>query len=493
MNPPVAQQVRVANDSDSAADTVIRLSAVESDGARRSSVATWARRVRLGLAATDALAIVIAMGAAYSFRFGWSAPGADFILVLLCAPAIWTAIFYSFRLYAFEHLSPPEEFARTLSATSVGVVAVVLGSFWWTVELSRMWLGVTWVLALVLELVSRRAWRYSIFHMRKRGTGTLRTLIIGANQEAAMLAEELDGAGLGYDAVGHIITAAGSHPSRLPMLGGVTDLADVIDSTGADCLFVAATAAQKHEVVTAVQAARRQGVDVRMSANVPELLTSRVAILPVGSLMTLSIRPARLTPGQMMVKRAFDIVVASAALVITSPLLALAAIAIRGDSRGRALFRQPRVTRGGRPFEMVKFRTMRDDADRVLAGDVAQLSAPFFKMKDDPRLTRVGRVLRSVSIDELPQLLNVLRGEMSLIGPRPLPVEQVEANFELLNPRHEVRAGITGWWQINGRSDISPEEAVRLDLFYIENWSLSLDLYILLKTVGAVVARRGAY
>ncbi len=133
------------------------------------------------------------------------------------------------------------------------------------------------------------------------------------------------------------------------------------------------------------------------------------------------------------------------------------------------------------------------NSDEVLRKHGIDPSRPFFKLDDDPRITSVGRVLRKLSLDELPQLLNVLRGDMSLVGPRPLPADQVAANMELLSSRHEVPAGVTGWWQINGRSSVAFEEAVRMDLFYIENWSLSLDLYILIKTLGCVLARKGAH
>jgi lipopolysaccharide/colanic/teichoic acid biosynthesis glycosyltransferase len=146
------------------------------------------------------------------------------------------------------------------------------------------------------------------------------------------------------------------------------------------------------------------------------------------------------------------------------------------------------VTKDGRVFRMHKFRTMRTDPDVSL-----DTTTPFFKLQSDPRLTRVGKFLRRFSLDELPQLWNVITGEMSLVGPRPLPADQVAANLDLMRPRQAVPAGVTGWWQINGRSLVTPEEALRLDLFYIENWSPTLDLYVLLKTFGAVVGRDGAY
>jgi exopolysaccharide biosynthesis polyprenyl glycosylphosphotransferase len=241
------------------------------------------------------------------------------------------------------------------------------------------------------------------------------------------------------------------------------------------------------------QLSRRSGVEIRVSANLPQILTSRLTVQQVGPTMALSLRPVRLSGTQKLVKRAFDLVVVSVGLLLSLPLWALISAAIRVTSPGPVLFRQARVTKGGRIFKMYKFRTMKVNGDRLLEDREVDYSKPFFKLHDDPRLTAVGRVLRRLSLDELPQLLNVFRGEMSLVGPRPLPAEQVAANMELLEPRHEMPAGVTGWWQINGRSELSAEEALRLDLFYIENWSLTLDLYILSRTVGAVIAGRGAF
>jgi lipopolysaccharide/colanic/teichoic acid biosynthesis glycosyltransferase len=208
--------------------------------------------------------------------------------------------------------------------------------------------------------------------------------------------------------------------------------------------------------------------------------------------MALALRPVRLTRTQALVKRSFDVTVAAVGVALIFPVWLLIALAIRVGSPGPVLFRQPRVTRGGRVFTMYKFRTMREDGASVIDQSGLDITRPFFKIPDDPRLTRVGRLLRRTSLDELPQFLNVLKGDMSLVGPRPLPAEQVAANYELLEPRHEMLAGVTGWWQINGRSDLSLKEALQHDLFYIENWSLALDLYVLSKTLGAVIAGRGA-
>jgi lipopolysaccharide/colanic/teichoic acid biosynthesis glycosyltransferase len=209
--------------------------------------------------------------------------------------------------------------------------------------------------------------------------------------------------------------------------------------------------------------------------------------------MALTLKPVQLTGRQRALKRSFDLLVGSIVLALAFPFMAIVALAIPLSSRGPVLFRQRRVTRDGRPFTIYKFRTMVEDPEEALDGAVIDLSKPFFKLKDDPRLTRVGRLLRIFSLDELPQLWNVILGDMSLVGPRPLPVEQVAAHADFLAPRHEVQSGITGWWQISGRSELGSAEALRMDLFYIDNWSLGLDAYILLRTMGAVFSRKGAW
>jgi len=231
------------------------------------------------------------------------------------------------------------------------------------------------------------------------------------------------------------------------------------------------------------------GAEVRLSASVPGTLPSRISLTNHGSATALSLRPVKLLGPSSVFKRALDIVASALAITILFvPALILMAM-IRLSSPGPALFRQRRGTVGGRRFTIYKFRTMVDIPDAGI-----DPTAPFYKAEDDPRITRLGAFLRRYSIDEFPQFLNVLKGDISLVGPRPLMAEQVD-NLppELVRRRGEVKAGITGWWQINGRSHVSPEEALRLDTFYIENWSFSLDLYILVKTLKTVLLRQGAY
>jgi exopolysaccharide biosynthesis polyprenyl glycosylphosphotransferase len=278
------------------------------------------------------------------------------------------------------------------------------------------------------------------------------------------------------------------------VLGELRHLRSLIRDQLADCMFITSTSVSAEDISRVAQVARQEGIEIRLSANIAETLTSRLALQQIGPVIALSLRPVRLAGAQAAGKRAFDLAAASVGLLLTLPLWIVAAATIRLTSPGAVLFHQERVTKGGRRFSMHKFRTMRDRPEGAGDGlDPVRSSSPFFKLGDDPRVTAVGRYLRRFSLDELPQLLNILQGDMSLVGPRPLPAEQVAANAELLGPRHEVPAGMTGWWQINGRSEVTPEEALQLDQFYIENWSLTLDLYILLKTFGVVLRRQGAW
>ena len=447
------------------------------------------RTIALGLAATDAAAICLALILSYGLRFAGQAPPPRELVLIGLAPLVWALVFKAFSLYSPMYISPADEFRRTVGATGVGVVLLAVLSFWSKSSFSRGWIGLTWVLALLLELLARRFWRLHQHRRKLDGRLALRTLIIGATGEAIRLAQTLATPGSGFLPLGYVQPqGADEAGDTLPVLGGIEQLRELIAEQSVDCLFVASTLVDSDALEVVSQAGRRQGVQVLVSANMNHVLSSRVALQQVGSVIALALRPVRLTGTQAVAKRAFDLVVGSLALLITLPVWLTAAIAIRLTTAGPVFFHQERVTKGGRTFRMHKLRTMRQD----LPAD-ADTTAPFFKIDQDPRITRVGHLLRKWSLDELPQLWNVLRGEMSLVGPRPLPTEQVAANLELLGPRHEVPAGMTGWWQINGRSDVAPTQAVRLDAFYIENWSLTFDLYIVLKTMSTVLERKGAY
>src|SRR5918992_4478485 len=453
---------------------------------RGAGVGRLYARIAAGLAATDVLCLISALLVAWTVRFGFIPLTSGYTVALMLGAALWIPVFHAYGLYGIRHLSAAEEFRRVISAASTGALLVVLVSYWSKSELSREWVALTWAFAVVLELIGRRLWRARIFQLRSEGRLSVRTLIVGTNDEAGRLSAALSSPRLGFEPIGFVATADDHvSPSAQPVMGHLSGLSELVEEHGAECVFVASTAVSSKDALGIMQVSRRTRTEVRVSANLPQILASRLSVQPVGpEVMAISLKPVRLSGTQTVVKRAFDLAVSSLGMFVALPLLGAIALAIRLTSEGPVLFRQERITKGGRAFTVYKFRTMLVDGDRILREHGIDTSSPFFKIEDDPRLTGVGRILRKLSLDELPQLLNVIKGDMSLVGPRPLPADQVAANLELLGPRHEVKAGVTGWWQINGRSGVTPEEAIHLDLFYIENWSLSLDLYILLKTVG---------
>jgi exopolysaccharide biosynthesis polyprenyl glycosylphosphotransferase len=282
----------------------------------------------------------------------------------------------------------------------------------------------------------------------------------------------------------------------IPRMGRLRDLPDILERADVDRVIVAFSRAGHEELLSCVRACRDAGVPVAVVPRLFDFLDGARSLESVGGLPMLSIDTPGLNRSSRIAKRALDIALSSAALVALSPLLALIAAAIKLESRGPVLFRQPRVGRDGRIFQILKFRSMYDDAeDRkgelALAG---RRDGIMFKLRRDPRITRVGRLLRRLSVDELPQLVNVLRGDMSLVGPRPLIAPEIDAIEHTWQARRlDLRPGMTGPWQVHGRSENPFEEMVRLDYQYVSGWSLARDVEILIATLPAVLSGRGAY
>ena len=448
------------------------------------------------IALTDVLSIAVALLLAYWVRFGIEVPSGDFLLLLAGAPFAMLVVYGMFHLYDAYRYTAAEEFRRILLAVSLGVGGILALSFWSKGEFSRSWLALSWAFAIVAALASRRLWHAHIGHLKADGELSFPTLIVGTNAEAVHLSTLMERPSFGFRPLGMVATKTRDGDLHdLPILGSVTDLREVIRQVGAECVFVAATALSIDEMKHVAKAVRLEGVEVRVTATLPEVLSSRVAVQSLGGVTALSLRPVRLTGTQAALKRAFDIVVAGVGTILLSPLLITLALAVKLSTPGPVLYRQPRVGHRGRPFTMLKFRTMHDGADAMVDAlrDEHGVEDLMFKLQDDPRVTRVGRVMRKYSLDELPQLINVIRGDMSLVGPRPPLPEEVTRYEDWQFDRLEVPPGISGLWQVSGRSDLSFDDCVRLDLFYIENWSLAYDLYILAKTVPVLISQRGAY
>lgn len=454
------------------------------------------RRAYRWVAVTDVATVGVVLVVAYWIRFGFRVPAPDFLLLLLLIPFAVLAAFTGFHLYEPYRYAPAEEFRRIVFAVSAGIGGISVLSFWSQSSLSRLWVGLSWVLALLACLAARRAWHAWLGRQRMRGHFQFPTVIVGTNDEARRLAETLGRPALGFRPIGMVTTSVGSGANLgMPVLGRLEELRDVLRETGAECVFVAASAVTQGELAPIVKAVRLEDVEVRITATLPEVLASRLTVQPLGGITALSLRPARLSGGQVVLKFAFDIVVSAGLLLLMAPFMAGIAVAVKVSSSGPVLYRQRRVGLRGRPFTMLKFRTMQQGADREVERLRAERGVEdvTFKLRDDPRVTRAGRWLRAFSLDELPQLLNVLRGDMSLVGPRPPLPEEVAKYEDWHFDRLEAPPGITGLWQISGRSDLPFDDSVRLDLFYLENWSLAYDAYILAKTVPIVLTRRGAY
>ncbi|MFV0251928.1 MAG: sugar transferase [Beutenbergiaceae bacterium] len=332
--------------------------------------------------------------------------------------------------------------------------------------------------------------------LRHRGWLASRTLLVGDGAAVERAEQELRVAHPGLMFVGACLadSSPASLSGDLQVLGGTADVADVSKGTNADIVIVTAGAMAADELRSTQWELERQGTELAILPGVSEVLDSRIDLQVVGAtaMLELKLTPS---PWQRMAKAVMDRVLGSALLIVLAPVIAIAALVVRLDSDGPSLFRQIRIGRDGRPFTMYKLRTMTADAEerRCELADADTGAGPLFKVEDDPRITSVGRALRRFSIDELPQLWNVVRGDMSLVGPRP-PLASEVASYDALSVhRLHVKPGLTGLWQVSGRSDLSWEESVRLDLRYVDNWSIGFDLQILCRTARAVLGARGAY
>ncbi len=322
-----------------------------------------------------------------------------------------------------------------------------------------------------------------------------RALLVGSGRHIDAVAHALGGRSrTNVDLVG-FISLTPRPQNGLRSLGRLDDLTEILRAERVDEVIIADPDFPQERALDLVDRCHERGVTVHVAPSTMEILIDRAEFSPGESVPLFTLRPPVFDGVQFAAKRTFDLIVATAGLVLISPILLAAALAVRLSSRGPVIYRSVRPGIAGHPFRCFKFRTMRVDTD-LSEDELEQLnesSGALFKIRDDPRLTRVGRLLRRFSIDELPQLLNVVRGEMSLVGPRPLPMRDFERLEEWHKKRYLVLPGITGLWQVSGRAELDFDDLVRLDFLYLERWSIFLDLSIMLKTIPAVLSRRGAY
>jgi exopolysaccharide biosynthesis polyprenyl glycosylphosphotransferase len=336
----------------------------------------------------------------------------------------------------------------------------------------------------------------------ERATGVLlraagyrrRAVLVGSDKTIEAVAHALTDSGQRIELVGYM-SLTPRPDNGLKSLGPIEELPVVLERERVDEVIIADPDFPQDRAVELVDECHERGVTVRVAPSTMGILTHRAELVPGQSVPLFELTPPVFEGFDYFVKRTFDIAGALALMVLAAPVMIVSALAIRLTSRGPAFYRSNRPGIGGIQFDCFKFRTMRSDADQVQADleSLNEASGPLFKIRDDPRMTAVGRFLRRYSLDELPQLFNVLRGEMSLVGPRPLPLRDFERLEDWHKKRYLVLPGITGLWQVSGRSELDFDDLVRLDFLYLERWSVSLDLTILLKTVPAVLTRKGAF
>ncbi|WP_346538530.1 sugar transferase [Micromonospora sp. DPT] len=459
------------------------------------------------LVVLDTAVLSLAVLVGYAARFGDRVPVGSEIPYVLVAPGLvlaWLLSLRMLRCYDDRVLGYGADEYRRVSAASLrlaGGIAIV--GYIAEADVSRGFLGISFAVGTVALEVNRFAARKRLHRARYRGAGwSRRVLVVGDTAHVLELVHTLRREPYaGYQVVGACIPDALLAPvpqrlSDVPVVGSLRGIPEAAAAIGADTVAVTAsgelTAARLRRLGWQLEGT---GVDLVVAPALTDVAGPRIHTRPVAGLPLIHVEAPEFRGARKLVKEFVDRAAAALALLLLLPLGAAVALAIRLDSRGPVLFRQTRVGRGGREFGVLKFRTMVVNADALL-DELAvrnETDGLMFKMRDDPRVTRVGRLLRKWSLDELPQLVNVLLGQMSLVGPRPpLPSEVARYDGDVAR-RLLVKPGMTGLWQVSGRSDLSWEDGIRLDLYYVENWSLAADLTILWKTFGAVLRGRGAY
>ncbi len=472
------------------------------------------RSFAASLVVIDALVLLVAFVLAYwlRFEFGIAIKEVtpivdDYVrLVALTIPA-WLTIFAIMRLYDRQVLlGGTEEYMLVFNACTTGVIFLLfLGFFEEEIVYSRAWLVLAWMLAILLICIDRMVVRRLAYRLRVKGYFVVPAVIVGTNEEAILLAEQLrESRYSGLTVRGLVATdselstnIATGLPEGMSVLGSMDEIAQIVRKYGIAEVIVATTALHRSQLLDIFNSvALLDKTELRLSSGLYEVLTTGMQVNTVGSVPLMSMNKVRLDRTEIMLKSCLDYVMAIWVLVVLSPVLLAIAVLIRLDSPGPIIYRRRVLGMGRKQFDAFKFRTMAVNGDEILEEhpEFKLLLAENHKLKDDPRITRIGSWLRKTSLDELPQLLNVLLGQMSLVGPRMITAGEAEEYGPMRYNLLTVKPGLTGMWQVSGRSDLSYEDRVRLDMYYIRNYSIWLDLQLLfVQTPVAVLRGEGAY
>jgi exopolysaccharide biosynthesis polyprenyl glycosylphosphotransferase len=480
-------------------------------GPGRRTGRRWLRRYQFELVVVDLLTATAAVIAGFPARFmipAHSASVLEYSVFRAIFPITWVGIVAMTRAYERRFIGVGQaEFDRIIRAFLLLTALIALGSYASGIEVPRGFVVVTLPLALAFGMIGRYAARKHLHHLRMHGRAMTSILLVGDGPSIAEFASRLR-----RDRYAGMLVVGGCVPTGLlcdadtvrqlreadiELLGDVDSLLDHVRDSHADTVAIVSSASIGTERLRLISwQLEGTSTDLVVSPGLTEIAGPRLHIRPVAGLPLLHVEEPKFTGFRRFLKTSFDFGSATLMLLVLSPVLLGVVLAVRFTSPGPVFFRQERVGRGGRVFRLIKFRSMYVGAEHDRADLQAQnvnSDGVLFKMPDDPRVTRVGRFIRKYSLDELPQLLNVLTGRMSLVGPRPNLPSEVAGYGDDMRRRLLVKPGITGLWQISGRNDLTWAETVQLDLRYVENWSLGYDLMILWKTPLAVARGSGAY
>jgi exopolysaccharide biosynthesis polyprenyl glycosylphosphotransferase len=465
------------------------------------------------LAIVDVIAIVVSVYVAQMMRFGISSEAAlanasvvSYTAISLLLAVCWSLMLTLFRTREARMVgSGAEEYRRIAHAAFALFGSIAIVGFLFKIDLARGYLAVALPLGLTLLIGARSACRIWLRRQRAQHRYLSSVLVVGSHRSAIAMAKVFErNVAAGYQVVGvcepgwssadtSVVTIDGH---TVPVLGDETSVEAAIQATGADVVAVSNAEFLGTEGMRALAwQLEASQTDLVVSPGVVDVAAPRLQMRPLGGLPLLHVEKPQYEGAKKFGKLFVDLLGSAAALVILSPFMAVVAIAVKLTSPGPVLYRSERIGMDGEPFAMLKFRSMTHGAHERQheLGSQNVAGGPLFKIRDDPRVTRLGRSLRRFSIDELPQLFNVLARHMSVVGPRPPLRVEVDTYSETVYRRLLVKPGITGLWQVSGRSDLSWDESVRLDLYYVENWSFLQDMTIIWRTVKAVFRSNGAY
>lgn len=468
--------------------------------------------IRITTILSDILLINIAFALAYIVRYQWqlvlsvpepfSAPyssylGQQLILNILLVITFSQSNVWQRRRGEFWI----DEVSRIVYATATGITLMMAITFFFQPSpFSRLLL--VWALVIIVFLIAlaRLVRRFILYLFYRKGVGVDWVLVVGSGETGrGVIRTLLARPDLGYRAIGYLVDGTQENNiglGRISHLGEYADLSAVLHQhPHIHTVFIALPGEMHQQISSAVDVCQQYNVRAQVVPDLLQLSLNRVEFINMAGIPMLGVRDVRISPLQRTLKRALDLVIIAVCAIPALVLTAIIAVAIKLESQGPVFYCGERVGRNGKLFKMYKFRSMVLNADAQKANLMAlnEADGPIFKIKDDPRLTKIGRILRRLSLDELPQLYNILLGQMSLVGPRPPLPEEVAEYKSWHRQRLSVIGGLTGLWQVSGRSDLTFDELCLLDIYYIENWSLSLDLRILLQTVPYALFGRGAY